>query len=244
MSRLAVLACLGLVACGDNDTGFDALICADPETVPVQAAIVADPRFGSELTASIEGGGRRYEIELPRAEALRRRVEIAVLYDGEEIADYSERLYRGCDGACLTDPVETLAELCVMPSGEIRWFAWSDPSCGIVDAECIEPPCRLLPDSCAGDRRCGGRWLHPDLPTAARACVPIGTGAVGDACTWGAPGQDTGHDSCGRGLICVDATCRTLCESSCAAGTCTPVAALDGASACAVTAGGTAMGPN
>jgi hypothetical protein len=237
--RASVLA-LALAGCGGPDEAvIDAQRCGDPDDATVHATVSAEPRDGATVTASVEGGGSRYEVELPRDEALRRRVEIAVLYDGAEIAAYSERLYLTCDDdGCLSPVIDSFAEICVMPSGEIRWFAWSEPDC-VVDAFCEEPPCRLLPDSCASDRRCGGRWLHADLPTAARACVPVGAGAEGDACTWGPPGQATGHDSCGRGLICVDATCRRLCESSCEVGTCEPVAALDGASACRITAGGT-----
>ncbi|HEY5920514.1 MAG TPA: hypothetical protein VIV11_02535 [Kofleriaceae bacterium] len=48
-------------------------------------------------------------------------------------------------------------------------------------------------------------------------CAPNGTGMVGDACMYGAPGP-TGYDACARGLVCGNyrggaGVCKTICDN-------------------------------
>lgn len=62
---------------------------------------------------------------------------------------------------------------------------------------------------CAPDEKC--TWVvSAEEPTGALACVPDGTVPADGACTLAA----TGIDDCVHGAVCIDGTCRALCDLS------------------------------
>ncbi|MBA3540423.1 MAG: hypothetical protein H0T79_12500 [Deltaproteobacteria bacterium] len=80
-----------------------------------------------------------------------------------------------------------------------------------VSASC-EPCNPLLQTGCNTAERC--TWFHADgstPPIGIVGCAPIGPVMVGDACTFGEPGA-TGFDDCMLGAVCVDGTCRAICD--------------------------------
>jgi hypothetical protein len=98
---------------------------------------------------------------------------------------------------------------------------------GVYDADAPTIPsdhtdedlCSLITQmGCASGRKC--TWVHatdPDPATGdpgigADSCVPNGTVELGGQCTYRAA-QDGGYDNCVRGTVCVDGTCKAICDN-------------------------------
>jgi hypothetical protein len=83
------------------------------------------------------------------------------------------------------------------------------------DAEpCLSQPmlsaCNAVDQTgCEADQKC--TWQYDTDRTGRPACVPAGTVAVGEACTFLPPGQTGGYDDCVGGAFCHDGVCKVIC---------------------------------
>jgi len=92
---------------------------------------------------------------------------------------------------------------------------------------------------CAPSEKCSKINLTENLGST--QCVPDGTAAVGEACTWGDPGETTGFDTCAAKGYCRNGVCREICDSnpsdSCSSGNCVQIFEtfdeIDGVGVCA-----------
>lgn len=90
------------------------------------------------------------------------------------------------------------------------------PTCGTT----IAPTTPVLSNStcnpltqtgCDADEKCAWIEDQDSPPIGHLGCVPVGTVAVGCACSVGAAGM-TGYDDCVEGASCVAGTCRQICD--------------------------------
>ncbi|MCX5740967.1 MAG: hypothetical protein NT062_00545 [Proteobacteria bacterium] len=84
-----------------------------------------------------------------------------------------------------------------------------------VDAPDVVAACNVLTQTgCNAGEKC--TWFEDDMsspPIGHIGCAPVGTVAIGGACTTGAPGA-TGYDNCVGGSVCVGATCEAICDNA------------------------------
>jgi len=89
----------------------------------------------------------------------------------------------------------------------------------VVDAEqpqeadaCFRDTCNPLSQTgCEAGQKC--TWQHHTEDSGRVACVPDGTVALGDACTFLEPGETTGYDDCASGGYC-RGVCKAICEDA------------------------------
>ena len=81
------------------------------------------------------------------------------------------------------------------------------------DSAPVDDACNpVTQDGCADGEKCSWLVVQEDPFLGRTDCVPDGTVATGDECTEGTPGEDTGFDNCAAGNLCINATCRTICN--------------------------------
>jgi len=156
------------------------------------------------------------------------RTELALVLDGEAAARTtavvvenvvggvvaSRATLRGdCDADCPSEDygwTTRVDDLCAYATGEIRFqggLCESTHGACFMDAWCL-PKCGGPFTTCPTDLRCGLDRVDGDPTHGWHACVPIGTGALGDACTIDA----AGIDDCGVALYCIDGVCAPACN--------------------------------
>jgi hypothetical protein len=107
-------------------------------------------------------------------------------------------------------------QLCEYDSGDLRVFgdsaqlAAGDAGRGACagDHGCA-PECTQT--TCGANRKCGAIVTSQEPLFSHLGCAPVGSAAVGSACTVAADGTD----DCDAAGVCVGGTCRELCGTSC-----------------------------
>jgi hypothetical protein len=81
------------------------------------------------------------------------------------------------------------------------------------DSAPVDDACNpVTQDGCADGEKCSWLVVQEDPFLGRTDCVPDGTVEAGGECTEGTPGEETGFDNCAAGALCINATCRAICN--------------------------------
>ena len=103
----------------------------------------------------------------------------------------------------------------VASSGLLACGGDDDSTDGIIfaDSAPVDEGCNpVTQDGCADGEKCSWLVVQEDPFLGRTDCVPDGTGATGDACVEGTPGEETGFDDCAAGNLCLGEICRSICN--------------------------------
>ncbi|HEU5060990.1 MAG TPA: hypothetical protein VFU21_30880, partial [Kofleriaceae bacterium] len=103
----------------------------------------------------------------------------------------------------------------IASSGLLACGGDDDSTDGIMfaDSAPVDEGCNpVTQEGCADGEKCSWLVVQEDPFLGRTDCVPDGTVAVGDACTEGTPGEETGFDNCAAGGLCLGEICRTICN--------------------------------
>jgi hypothetical protein len=204
-SCLALLACDGRAAPSLVDAGTQlqyrlSIVRSEPDFRPPH-----DPA-PSIFINGVEAESLTIDYpDLAAASSDRHRVE---LRHGDHVIAQLETA-PSAGGCELLGPIRSFEQsLCGFDSGDLRYagyFVMTDRGTCIGDGFC-RPAC-----DCGRGERCTSRVVLRDPLASHLGCAPIGPGSAGDACSL-IDDPAGAYDSCGDRLLCVDGTCRSLCN--------------------------------
>jgi hypothetical protein len=171
---------------------------AGPPTIYIDDVATLTATF--QYTSPADAEGQVHTIELRFGSATIRSYVRTLGTDPE--------LAISCGGSGLTLPVTSLHEdLCEYDSGDIRYGDESARagSCDLEGDGFCSPEC--YPTTCPSGERCTREVTSIDPPASYLTCGPIGSAAIGSACTIG-----SAFDDCGSDGLCVGGTCVALCD--------------------------------
>jgi hypothetical protein len=200
---------------GDNADGTDAAAGPLEYTVNTFWADYQDaPRVSPLPTIYIDGAQTEYvALSFPSAmQALDEQHTFEMRHGDVVVRTFTLRR-----PSCLVDvPDATMggATLCAYSHGDLRYAGdnANGPSghiC-IADGFC-RPDC--FPDNsyCNAGERCTSIYASIDPIATHLGCAPVGSKGVGDACSLATDAAGM-HDDCGDDLLCVEGTCRRICD--------------------------------
>ena len=87
-----------------------------------------------------------------------------------------------------------------------------DDGITFADSAPVDEMCNAVTqEGCAAGEKCSWLVVQEEPFLGRTDCVPDGTAAIGEACTEGEPGEETGFDNCAAGGLCLNEICRTIC---------------------------------
>jgi len=229
VTRGAVLVLL-LTACGEHGSvPVDAPFVPGPVTYRLSvgwAEPMSRPQPSSLPTIFIDGVARDQISEIyARREDTVDVKHVIELRAGDAVL--RTRTW-GIDQSCLdqVEPTDTATEVeegaCAYWSGDLRFggvSVQSDRGFCVGDGFCIPDCGGQFGFPCPDAERCTSR-ASSTVPLASHlACAPVGPKQLGEACALIADAKGA-LDDCGKDLLCVDGTCRSvcMCNGACADG--------------------------
>ncbi len=224
LAFLAVGAGALLVGCGGGEGSADAGLSQDAAPIdgPFEYRVVVSssdardagisltvngepapefPLVSASFATYAEAKSAEFAIESWYGETkLFRRVDSPGLCEGGSLCGYMGET-----------PDSESVGLLLEPSGELRIvYITCQPGthCDLWEMRCdpMHPQ-----SSCEEGSQCGLVVAVSDPLYAHFDCVPAGETPLGEACTRGAPGLETGYDDCTGGAVCWGGVCRAVC---------------------------------